>query len=96
MLSSLSSVLHVLEGVCLLSRVFNQDIWLISFANLVAQIKQEYCTLCDFRLHAREDGCQRVCIAGLTETEATDEQSLMQVTGNTYTGFYTAFWLHDH
>lgn len=32
------------------------------------------------RLHAREDGSQRVCIAGLTETEATDVQSLMQVT----------------
>ncbi|KAL4228105.1 Kinesin-like protein kif24 [Mactra antiquata] len=31
------------------------------------------------RLHAREDGSHRVCIAGLTETEATDEQSLMQV-----------------
>lgn len=32
------------------------------------------------RLHAREDGSKRVCITGLTETEATDEQSLMQVT----------------
>jgi len=31
-------------------------------------------------LHAREDGSHRVCIAGLTETEATDEQTLMQVT----------------
>ncbi|XP_052791398.1 uncharacterized protein LOC128225569 [Mya arenaria] len=31
------------------------------------------------RLHAREDGSNHVCIAGLTETEATDEQSLMQV-----------------
>ncbi|KAH3840405.1 kinesin-related protein 3-like [Dreissena polymorpha] len=31
------------------------------------------------RLHAREDGSHHVCIAGLTETEATDEQSLMQV-----------------
>ncbi|XP_053406268.1 kinesin-related protein 3-like [Mercenaria mercenaria] len=31
------------------------------------------------RLHAREDGSHRVCIAGLTETEAVDEQSLMQV-----------------
>lgn len=31
------------------------------------------------RLHAREDGSHRVCIAGLTETEATDEQQLMQV-----------------
>ncbi|XP_060563400.1 kinesin-like protein KIF24, partial [Ruditapes philippinarum] len=31
------------------------------------------------RLHAREDGSKRVCITGLTETEAVDEQSLMQV-----------------
>ncbi|KAK3098721.1 hypothetical protein FSP39_022400 [Pinctada imbricata] len=31
------------------------------------------------RLHAREDGSHRVCIAGLTETEATDSSSLLQV-----------------
>ncbi|GFO33259.1 kinesin-like protein [Plakobranchus ocellatus] len=30
------------------------------------------------RLHAREDGSRQVCIAGLTETEATDVQSLVQ------------------
>ena len=32
-----------------------------------------------FRLFAREDGSQRVCLAGLTETEVKDETSLMQV-----------------
>ncbi|GFR69175.1 kinesin-like protein [Elysia marginata] len=30
------------------------------------------------RLHAREDGSRQVCIAGLTETEATDVKSLVQ------------------
>ncbi|KAL3867065.1 hypothetical protein ACJMK2_044298 [Sinanodonta woodiana] len=37
------------------------------------------------RLHAREDGAQRVCISGLTETEVKDAPSMIQVLeyGNT-------------
>ncbi|KAK3606223.1 hypothetical protein CHS0354_037895 [Potamilus streckersoni] len=37
------------------------------------------------RLHAREDGAQRVCISGLTETEVKDAASMIQVLeyGNT-------------
>ncbi|XP_062577670.1 uncharacterized protein LOC134239507 [Saccostrea cucullata] len=31
------------------------------------------------RLHAREDGSHKVCIAGLTETQATDVNSLLQI-----------------
>ena len=32
-----------------------------------------------YRLVAREDGSHRVCIAGLTETEVPDVQTLIQV-----------------
>ena len=37
------------------------------------------CSLCFSRLHAREDGKQKVCIAGLTERQVANEEALMQV-----------------
>lgn len=44
------------------------------------------------RLHAREDGSHKVCIAGLTETEATDVQSLLQVRPETMKGLVMTIW----
>ena len=37
------------------------------------------CALCLSRLHAREDGKKKVCIAGLTERQVANEEALMQV-----------------
>ena len=43
------------------------------------------------RLVAREDGSQRVCIAGLTETEVPDVDTLIRVSHHFFHFWFTVF-----